>query len=272
MPHGEVPNFGSLDQALQAAERDVLTEITPEVTQDRQSLVGAFQGIGVARLELGKAIATYRRHFKAKGAWMRIAPVLLQWIDRTSLATLYNLIGDAERDQSLSGPRREALERVHINPATRSNARIVETLAGGREDESPEAADKAVGAALEASKAHIAAPKAARSAAVPRSMTLDEFAADQIARAEKFAGTHPEENKESIASAVISRLQAWGGVSTSHATVRATQTHQQGESKHRSRQRSTPKKVVSMDGKPERKSPKPELPLFDFGPDQHEIA
>ena len=52
------------------------------------------------------------------------------------------------------------------NPRTRRNSGIVELLAGGRDDESPEAADQAVQVAVKASKGHFAVPKKASSAAV----------------------------------------------------------------------------------------------------------
>jgi hypothetical protein len=272
MPDENVSNFESLDEALQAAELEVLSEITPELERDRQNLVSAFLQIGVARVELGKAIAAYHLHFKADRAWLRVTPVLLKWIGRTSITTLYNLIGDAERDQSLSGPRRAALKRIAINPATRRNTAIVEQLAGGQDDESSEAADQAVQVAVKASKAHLPAPKRTSSAAVPQSYTLDELAAEEIARADDFAKTHPEVNRETIASAVISSLQAWTGISASQTASTAPQTDRQENSKRRARDRSRAQKVVSMDGKPQRKLPKPEPTLFDLGAEQQELA
>jgi len=165
--------------------------------------------MGVARAELGKAITAYHLHFKAERAWFKITPVLLKWIDRTSPTTQYNLIGDADRDQSLSGPRRAAMKRFGLNPATRRNSGIVEQLAGGSDDESPEGADQAVQVAVKASKVLVAAPKRTSPAADPQSYTLDELAAEETARAEDFAKIHPEFNRETIASAVISSFQAW---------------------------------------------------------------
>jgi len=272
MDDDKVPNFGSLNEALQAAELEALTEITSALVRDRQALVSAFQQIGIARVELGKAIAAYHAHFKANRTWLRITPVLLKWIDRTSLATLYNLIGDGERDQSLSGPRRAAMMRVNLNPATRRNSEMVEQLAGGKEDESAEAADQAVQAAIKASKAQIAAPKRTNSAAVRTPLTIDELVADQIGRVDDFARTHPEADRKTIADAVISRLQVWAGISPIQPAevAAAPQTELGKKPKHRVRGKA--QKVVSMDGKQKPKSPKPEPMLFDLGAEHLEIA
>jgi hypothetical protein len=274
MQDGEVSNFESLDETLQAVELEVLSEITPELALDRQNLVSAFQQMGVARVELGKAIAAYHQHFKAERAWLSVTPVLLKWIDRTSLTTLYNLIGDAERDQSLSGPRRAALKRVGINPTTRRNAGIVEQLAGGRDGENPEDADHAVQVALDASKAHFATPELASTAAVPLRMTVDEFAAEQIARAEDFAKTHPDVSREAIASAVILRLQVWAGISASQPVdIAATPgTDPKEESNHIAQDRIPALKVVSTSGKRKKKAPATAPTLFDFGAEQQERA
>ena len=109
MSDRKVTNCESFSDELRAAELEVLTEITSALERDRQNVVSAFERMGVARAELGKVIAAYHSHFKAERAWLRITPVLLKWMDRTSLTTLYNLIGDGERDQSLSSPRRAAI-------------------------------------------------------------------------------------------------------------------------------------------------------------------
>ena len=275
MSDGKVSNFESLDAALQAAELEVLPEITPELARDRQSLVSAFQRMGVARVELGKAIAAYHQHFKAERAWLGVTPVLLKWIGRTSLTTLYNLIGDAERDQSLSGPRRAALNRIGINPATRRYGGIVELLAGGRDAEIPEDADHAVQVALEASKTRLAAPDLASPFAVPLRMTVDELAAEQIERAEDFAKVHMEVNRETIAMAVISRFQVWAGITAGQpADISATtpETGPEEEANLLAMDRSPVLKVVSMYGKRKRKSPAPAPTLFDFGAEQQELA
>jgi hypothetical protein len=272
MPDRKVPNFESFDAELRAAELKVLTEITPELARDRQNMVSAFQRMGVARAELGKAIAAYHVHFKEGRAWLKITPVLLKWIDRTSPTTLYNLMGDAERDQSLSSPRRAAMIRSNLNPATRRNAGIVGQLAGGRDDESPEVADQAVRAAVKASKTKLAAPKQKNPAAVPQSDTLEKLAAEEIARAEDFAKIHPEVNRERIASAVISSFREWAGISASHAPATNSKTTRQVESKRQARDKSKAQKVVSMADTPQRKSPKPEPTLLDFGAGHLEIA
>lgn len=270
----KVSNFESFDAELRAAELDVLTEITPELARDRQNVVSAYQRMGAARAELGKAIAAYHLHFKAGRAWLRITPVLLKWIDRTSLTTLYNLIGDAERDQSLSGPRRAAMLRINLNPATRRNSGIVKQLAGGQEDESPEAAGQAVQAAIKASKAQIAAPKRTSSAAVPQSYTLDGLAAEEVARAEDFAKTHPEVSRKTVASAVISGLQAWAGMPASQTADIATRltTAQEEGSNHSALDKGPAVEVLSIGGKG-RKRPQAVQPmLFDLGSEQQELA
>ena len=272
MPDRKVSNFESFADELCAAELEALTEVTSQLVRDRQNMVSTFERAGVARAELGKAIAAYHLHFKAERAWLRITPVLLKWIDRASLTTLYNLIRDGERDRSLSGPRRAAMMRFNLNPATRRNSGIVEHLAGGQDDESPEAADQAVQAAVRASKAQLAAPKRTSSDAVPLRKSLDELAAEQIANAEAFAKTHPDVDRKTIASAVISRLQVWAGVSAGQTTSTAPQTDRQEESKRRAPNRRRAQKVVSMDGKPQPKSPKPEPTLFDLGAGDLEIA
>ncbi len=270
----KVSNFESFDAELRAAELEVLTEITPELARDHLNVVSAFERMGVARAELGKAIAAYHLHFKAERAWLRITPVLLKWIDRTSLTTLYYLIGDAERDQSLSDPRRAALKRIGLNPATRRNSGIVEQLAGGLDDETPEAADQAVQVAVKASKVLVAAPKRTSPAAVPQSYTLDELAAEETARAEDFAKIHPEFNKETIASAVISSLQAWAGISASQTVDVTTtpKTAQDEGSNHSAPAKSPTLKVFSTYSKGKRKSPMTAPTLFDLGVDHQELA
>ena len=274
MKDGEVPNFGSLDEALQAAELEVLPEITPALVRDRLKLVSAFQHVGIARLELGKAIAAYHAHFKADRTWLRVTPVLLKWIDRTSLTTLYNLIGDAQRDQSLSGPRRAAMMRIGLNPATRRNSGIVKQLAGGRDDETPEAADQAVQVAVKASKAHLAAPTRASSAAGPQSYALDELAAEEIARAEDFAKIHPEVSRETIASAVISRLQVWAGRYASQSTDIGTtpKTAPNEGSNHSVPDKSPAVKVLSTGGKGRKSPPAIQPMLFNLGAEQQGLA
>jgi len=272
MPDNSVSNFVSFVAELRAAELEVLTEITSDLERDRQHVVSALERMGVARTELGKAIAAYHLHFKAERAWLRITPVLLKWIDRSSLTTLYNLIGDGERDRSLSDPRRAAMMRADLNPATRRNAGIVEYLAGGQDDETPEAADRAVEAALKASKKQATSPKQAGSADAPQHKTVDGFADEQIAGAEEFAKTHPEFNRKKIATAVISRLQAWAGLSASKTTTAAKRRERQEESNDRARNVTPSQKVVSMNGEPPRKSPKPQPTLFDLHSEQQELA
>lgn len=162
--------------------------------------------------------------------------------------------------------------RVHLNPATRRNAGIVEQLAGGRDDESPEAADQAVQAAVKASKPQPLAPKRRISTAVPQTCTLDVLAAEEIARAEEFAKTHPEVNRQTIATAVISSFKAWAGISARQTLSTVPQADRQEEPNRRARDRSRAQKVVSMDDKSQPKSPKPEPTLFDLDAEHLEIA
>ncbi len=274
MEDDKVSNFESLDEALQAAELEVLQKITPELARDRQSLVSAFKQVGIARAELGKAIGAYHAHFKVDRAWMRVTPVLLEWIDRTSVVTLYNLMGDSERDRNLSGPRRAAMMRVNLNPATRRNSGIVEQLAGGHEDESPEAADQAVQAAIKTSKVQVAAPKQASSPAVPLRVTLEELATEEIARAEDFAKTHPEVSREKIATAVISGFQAWAGIPARQtADIATTPTPAQENGSNQSVPGKSPAvKVLSTGGKGRKRPPAIQPMLFNLGAEQQGLA
>jgi hypothetical protein len=187
-------------------------------------VIKAFATLSADRLELGQAINSYRLHFKARRSWLRIAEVLGRRLGRCR-ATLYNLMGDAERALELTKVRRAALRAQGIEPAKPRFAPILSHLAGGPEDEAVADARLAVQTAIASFKSQQVSREGKAQKPASAVLTLDEFVEKQIERMERFAQRHSEVTRRDLANAVTGRIHAWakaevdGAASTESATV-----------------------------------------------------
>jgi hypothetical protein len=120
-------NLSNLSGELGRVEGIYVQEITVELTNARNSVVGAVMGYSNSRLTLGRALRNYRLHFKADHSWVAAAKIIAAAFGCDE-RTVYRYIEDYERASQLPAITLEAMADQKIDPAAARNAGIVENL------------------------------------------------------------------------------------------------------------------------------------------------
>lgn len=136
-------NLSEISIELKRVEDTYIHSGSTELAHARNAVVGSISGFKVSRLNLGRALRTYKQYFKAERDWtsaMKIIADVLQCDERT----VYRLIEDYERASRLPEITLEAMAGQKIDPAAAKNAPVVENLLRMPEPKTHEEATKAV--------------------------------------------------------------------------------------------------------------------------------
>jgi hypothetical protein len=193
---GKLDKLSNLSVELQRVEGIFIHSQSAELTQARNSVVGALQTFKNNRLNLGRVLRVYKRNFKAEGSWMAAVKVIADAIERDE-RTVFRIIEDFERASQLAPIVLEAMQEQKIDPAAKKNAGVVENLLQMPKPETREDADTAVSVAV---RAHVAEKKKRKKAATkPAKMGFEEFAVGIVRQFEdRYRSRTPQETDAEI--------------------------------------------------------------------------
>jgi hypothetical protein len=188
--------LSNLSVELQRVEGIYIDSQSVQLTQARNSVVGALGAFKNNRFNFGRVLREYRRHFKTERSWMVAAKVIADAIERDE-RTVFRIISDYERASQLDPIVLEAMQEQKIDPAAAKNAAIVENLIQMPKPETREDAVTAVSAVV---KAQAPEKKERKKAATkPANMGLEEFAAGIVRRFEdRYRSRTPQERDAEI--------------------------------------------------------------------------
>jgi hypothetical protein len=138
-----------LKAELDEIEKQHIKSTNADLTETRIKLAAALRDYTKSRLELGEILSEYKKHFKRTRGWLPAAEAIGAAIRRDK-RTVFRIIKDYEFANKLPALVLEALVARGINPAEAKNSRTVQKLLQMPTPASPEEAQTAVTAALNA--------------------------------------------------------------------------------------------------------------------------
>jgi len=116
-----------LRSTLRAVEEKHIGELSPEVAQARNCVLEVLPTYATARVQFGRVLYGYKRHFKALGGWVAAARAIAGVVG-CSEKGIYRIARYYEQIEGLDPIFLEVLEGQSVDPAAPKNAEIVAQL------------------------------------------------------------------------------------------------------------------------------------------------